>query len=134
MSSVSKHSDQSVTSTEYSEMMAVQAFGRALVKREQFRSGGCIETAIASVAARIKTAPGALSNIVKNRVKDVRFKIAQRIISAGLTDIENERKQLDHEHEIMLAMAVPEDANDLVALEALLQEAHAVAARIRGRR
>ena len=120
MSSVSHKSDQSMQ-VEFSEMGAVAsiaAFSRVLIKREQFRSGGTAETAIAAVARRLNAGPVTIANIVRNRVKSVCFSLGQRIIATAISDIENERKQLEHEREILLAMAAPTDTNDLAAVEA----------------
>lgn len=133
MVTVSQISTQTVT-TEFSDMSAVQAFGRALVRREQFRTGGCADTAIARVAARIKTGKGTLANIIRNRVKSVCFTLGQRIIAAGLSDIENERKQLEHERELLLSVAVPTNADDLAAVEAALEAARAGLERMRAGR
>ncbi len=133
MSTVSRHSDQNLP-TEFSDMSAVQAFGRALVRREQFRAGGCIDTAISRVASRLKTGPGTLANIIRNRVKSVCFTLGQRIIAAAISDIENERKQLEHERELLMAVATPTNADDLAEVEAHLAAADACLARMKGRK
>lgn len=133
MSTVSQTSNQTLP-TEYSDMSAVQAFGRALVKREQFRTGGCVDTVIARVASRIKTGPGTLANIIRNRVKSVCFTLGQRIIAAAISDIENERKQLDHEREILMSVVAPSNADDLAEVEAALEAARAGLARMRAGR
>ena len=130
MSTISQTSNQTLP-TEYSDMSAVQAFGRALVRREQFRSGDCVDTAIASVAARIKTGPGTLANIIRNRVKSVCFTLGQRIIAAAISDIENERKQLEHEREILMSVVAPSSSDDLCEVEAALEAAREGLARMR---
>lgn len=133
MSSVSQHSTQSVTS-ERGDMNAVQAFSRALVRREQFRGGGCIEAAIERVATRLKTPAGTLTNIIRNRVKSVCFSLGQKIIAAAISDIENERKQLEHEREILMSVVSPENADDLLEVEAALASARAGLERLRAKR
>lgn len=132
MSTVSQHSSQNLP-TEFSDMSAVQAFSRALVRREQARSGGCSETAIARVASRIKTGPGTLGNIIRNRVKSVCFNLGQRIIAAAISDIENERKQLEHEREILMSVVAPASPADLAEVEAALEAARQGLARMRAR-
>ena len=131
MSTVSQHSSQNLP-TEYSDMSAVQAFSRALVRREQARSGGCSETAIARVASRIRTGPGTLANIIRNRVKSVCFNLGQRIIAAAISDIENEKKALEHEHQALVALGHHADPSALATVEQGLAIVRAGLARMRG--
>lgn len=131
MSTVSQHSSQNLP-TEYSDMSAVQAFSRALVRRGQARSGGCSETAIARVASRIRTGPGTLANIIRNRVKSVCFNLGQRIIAAAISDIENEKKALEHEHQALVALGHHADPSALATVEQGLAIVRAGLARMRG--
>ena len=131
MSTVSQHSSQNLP-TEYSDMSAVQAFSRALVRREQARSGGCSETEIARVASRIRTGPGTLANIIRNRVKSVCFNLGQRIIADAISDIENEKKALEHEHQALVALGHHADPSALATVEQGLAIVRAGLARMRG--
>ncbi len=109
ISQTSRHS----LPVEYQDMNAIAAFSRSLIKREQIRTGDCAETAMQRVARRIKTEPGTLGNIVRNRVKSVCFSLGNRIIAAAIADIENERKKLEHEHECLLALGASPDPTAL---------------------
>ena len=121
--------------TGYSDMgsvASIAAFSRSLVRREQFRSGGDAEKAIHRVAARIKVGPGTIANLIRNRVKSVCFHIGSRIIAAAISDIENERRQLEHERELLLAMDTHASADDLRTVDDALETARACLARMRG--
>lgn len=121
--------------TEYSDMgsvASIAAFSRSLVRREQYRSGGDIAKAIKRVAGRLKIGPGTISNLVKNRVKSVCFLIASRIIAAAISDIENERKQLEHERELLMGLGPHASADDLRTVEDALETARSTLARMRG--
>lgn len=105
---------------EYSDMgsvASIAAFSRSLIRREQWRAGGDAENAIRRVASRIKTGPGTLTNIVKNRVKSVCFALGNRIIAAAISDIENEKRQLEHEHEALMALGAHADPSALASVE-----------------
>lgn len=120
---------------EYGDMgsvASIAAFSRSLVRREQFRSGGDVEKAIQRVAGRLKIGPGTIANLVKNRVKSVCFQIASRIIAAAISDIENERKQLEHERELLMGMGPHACADDLRTVEDALETARSTIARMRG--
>lgn len=132
MSTVRQTSRQNL-SVEYHDMNAIAAFSRTLIKREQLRSGGCAETALQRVARRIKTGPGTLGNIVRNRVKSVCFSLGNRIIAAAIADIENERKKLEHERECLLALGGNPDPAALAEVEAGFQIVDRALERMRGR-
>lgn len=95
----------------------VATFARSLIKREQFRSGGDIESAIQRVARRMRVSPGTIANLVRNRVKNVCFSIGQAIITAAINDIENEKRQLEHEHQAALALGQNADPSALAKVE-----------------
>ena len=116
------------------EMNAVVAFSRSLVRREQFRSGGCAETAIARVARRLKTGPGTLSNIIRKRVKSVCFMLGQRIVAAAISDLEQEQKRLEAERDLLLDMGPNPDPALLDAADAALEQARANIEKMRGGR
>jgi hypothetical protein len=121
--------------TEYSDMgsvASIAAFSRSLVRREQFRSGGDVEKAIQRVAGRLKVGPGTIANLVKNRVKSVCFLIGNRIIAAAIADIENEKRQLEHEHQALVALGRHADPSALAAVEQGLAIARDGLARMRG--
>jgi hypothetical protein len=108
---------------EYQDMNAIAAFSRSLVRREQYRAGGCSETAIARVARRLRTGPGTLSNIIRKRVKSVCFMLGQRIVAAALSDIDQERKRLEAEHAALMDLGAHADPDLLAAVEASLAAA-----------
>lgn len=121
--------------TEYSDMgsvASIAAFSRTLIRREQWRSGGDAETAIRRVASRLKVGPGTISNLVRNRVKSICFEIARRIVAAAISDIEQERKQLEHEHQALMALGPHADPSALAAVEQALAVAREGLARMRG--
>jgi len=114
-----------------SAVAAIASFSRSLVRRDQIRTGGCAETAIQRVADRIKVSRGTFANIVRKKVKSVCMSVGQRIIAAAISDIENERRQLDHERELILSVASPTNTDDLLAVETALEAARAGLARMR---
>lgn len=116
-----------------SAVASIAAFSRSLVKREQLRSGGCAETAMQRVARRIKTGPGTLGNIVRNRVKSVCFSLGNRIIAAAISDIENERKKLENERETLMALGASPDPTALAEVEAGFEIVDRALARMRQR-
>lgn len=131
MSTISPKTSQ-ILSHEYSDMNAIAAFSRQLIKREQARSGDCAENAIQRVARRLRTGPGTLANIVRNRVKSVCFLLGQRIVAAAIADIENERKKLEHERECLLALGANADPSALEEIEAGFAIVSSALARMRG--
>lgn len=134
MSTVSQKTSQSLPQ-EFSDMGAVAsiaAFSRVLIKREQYRAGVTAETAMQRVARRIKTGPGTLGNIVRNRVKSVCFSLGQRIVAAAIQDIENERKQLENERECLLALGAYVDPAALAEVEEGLAIVASGLAKMRG--
>lgn len=121
--------------TEYSDMgsvASIAAFSRSLIKREQLRTGIDAEQAIRRVAGRIKVGPGTFGNIIRKRVKTICFDIARRIVNAALTDIENERRQLENERALLLDLGPNASPHDLAEVEANLEAARAGLARMRG--
>jgi hypothetical protein len=135
MSSVSPDSRPSMP-TEYSDMgsvASIAAFSRSLIKREQLRSGGDLEAAIRRVANRIKVGPGTISNLVRNRVKSICFEIARRIVAAAVSDIEQERRQLEHEHQALMALGAHTDPVALAEVEEGLAIVRQGLERMRGR-
>lgn len=96
---------------------SVASYAKSLIKREQFRSGGDVESAIQRVARRIRISPGTIGNLVRNRVKSVCFSIGQAIITAAINDIENEKKALEHEHQAIVALGPHADPSALAKVE-----------------
>lgn len=121
--------------TEYSDMgsvASIAAFSRSLIKREQMRSGGDAETAIRRVANRIKVGPGTIANLVRNRVKTICFDMARRIVNAAITDIENEKRHLENEHQALVALVHHADPSALASVEQGLAIVREGLARMRG--
>lgn len=100
-----------------SGVASVASFARTLIKREQFRGGGDMETAIQRVARRFRLPANTIGNLVRNRVKSVCFTIGQAIIAAAINDIENEKRQLEHEHQAIVAMGQNADPSALAKVE-----------------
>lgn len=111
---------------------SIAAFGRTLVKREQYRSGGCAELALQRVAGRVRIGPGTLGNIIRRRVKTVCVALAQRIIAAAIADIEAEKRQLEHERDGLLALGCDADPAALAHAEEGLAIVRQGLARMRG--
>lgn len=113
---------------------AVAHFSKRLVRKEQERSGGCSETALASVARRLRAAPGAFANIIRMRVKKVSADLRDRIVAAALADIEHEIERLDHDKKLLEGMGCGPSHSDLVTLESALETARSALARMRAGR
>jgi hypothetical protein len=122
--------------TEISEMgsvASIAAFSRSLVKREQLRSGVDAKTALQRVADRLRIGPGTIGNLVRDRVKSICFTVARRIVAAAISDIEQERRQLEHEHEALMALGAHADPAALAEVEEGLAIVRQGLARMRGR-
>jgi len=100
-----------------SGVASVASFARTLIKREQFREGGDMQAAIQRVARRFRLPANTIGNLVRNRVKSVCFTIGQAIITAAINDIENEKRQLEHEHQAIVAMGQNADPSALAKVE-----------------
>lgn len=111
---------------------AMAHFSKRLVRKEQERVGGCAETALASVARRLRAAPGAFANIIRMRVKKVSADLRDRIVTAALADIEHEIERLDHDKQLLESMGCGPSHSDVVTLESALATARAALARMRG--
>jgi hypothetical protein len=111
---------------------AMAHFSKRLVRKEQDRSGSCAETALASVARRLRAAPGAFANIIRQRVKKVSADMRDRIVTAALADIEHEIERLDHDKRLLQGMGFGPSHNDVVAVEDAIASARAALARMRG--
>lgn len=111
---------------------AVAHFSKRLVRKEQERVGGGAETALASVARRLRAAPGAFANIIRMRVKKVSADLRDRIVAAALSDIEHEIERLDHDKRLLEGMGCGPSHHDLVTLEGALETARDALARMKG--
>ena len=135
MQSTVRRTSRPIVTTEYTDMgsvASIAAFSRSLVKREQIRSGVDAKKAIQRVADRLKTGPGTIGNLVRDRVKSICFTIARRIVSAAISDIEQERRQLEHEHEALMALGSHADPAALAEVEEGLSIVRQGLARMRG--
>lgn len=115
-------------------LAAVAHFSKRLVRKEQDRIGGCAETALASVARRMKAAPGAFANIIRMRVKKVSADLRDRIVAAALSDIEHEIERLDHDKRLLEGLGCGPSHSDVVTLEGALETARDALARMKGSR
>jgi hypothetical protein len=87
------------------EMSSVEAFSavtRRAVEREQAREGSTFEQALSRVARRIRTGPGTLGNIIRERVKSVSFDLGARIIQDSIHGLEADLRRLEHERQALL--------------------------------
>lgn len=125
---------QTVELREMGTIAAMAHFSKRLVRKEQDRSGSCAETALASVARRLKAAPGAFANIIRMRVKKVSADMRDRIVTAALADIEHEIERLDHDKRLLESLGFGPSHNDVVAVEDAIASARAALARMRGAR
>lgn len=112
-------------------LAAVAHFSKRLVRKEQERAGGCAETALASVARRMRAAPGAFANIIRMRVKKIHADLRDRIVAAALADIEHELERLDADKKLLGSLGFGPSHNDVVAVEDALAAASAALARMR---
>ena len=122
--------------TEYTDMgsvASIAAFSRNLIRREQQRSGVDAKKAIRRVADRIKVGPGTIANLLRDRVKSICFTVARRIVAAAISDIEQERRQLEHEHEAIMALGAHADPAALAEVEEGLAIVRQGLERMRGR-
>jgi ABC-type phosphate transport system auxiliary subunit len=70
---------------------------RALEDRVRAQQGVPLSAARAIVARRLNLLPGTLENLRRNRVKDVRQRVADRLRAAYLRELEREHAALEHE-------------------------------------
>lgn len=136
MSSVSQTSKQRL-SEEHDDMSSVAIMSRltkSWAKRESARSDIDHETAINVIANKIKTGPGKLGNIVRQRVKSACADLRDRWKRAALADIAQEIERLKHEQSLVERLDENPDPDYAVALETTLQEARSILARMKGAR
>lgn len=113
--------------------LAVMAqFSKRLVLRDQTQLGGCVETATARVARRLRAAPGTFANILRQRVKKISADLRDRIVSAALHDIHQEIDRLEHDKRLLEAMGFGPSHDDFRTAEDALATARACLARMRG--
>lgn len=122
---------QPVELSDMGTIAAVAHFSKRLVRKEQERAGGCAETALASVARRLRAAPGAFANIIRMRVKKVSADLRDRIVAAALSDIEHEIERLDHDKRLLEGMGCGPSHSDVVTLEGALATARDALARMK---
>lgn len=114
-------------------LAAVAHFSKRLVRKEQERIGGCANTALATVARRLRAAPGAFANIIRMRVKKIHADLRDRIVAAALADIEHEIERLDEDKRTLSALGFGPSHNDVLAVEDAIASARAALGRMRGR-
>lgn len=113
-------------------LAVVAQFSKRLVLRDQNRLGGCVEDATLRVARRLKVAAGTFANIIRQRVKKVSADIRDRIVSAALTDIQQEIERLEHDKRLLEALGFGPSCDDFLAAEAALATARDCLARMKG--
>jgi hypothetical protein len=117
-----------------STVEAVSRVSRGLISREQTRGGGSFDDAVSRVARRIRTGPGSLANIVRQRVKSVSSDIRDRIVLEALAALQRDIARLEHEKQLLLQMGAGSDHRDLCALESALATVQATLDQIGGGR
>lgn len=115
-------------------LAVVAQFSRRLVRKEQERSGGCAETALATVARRFRLGSGAFANIIRMRVNKVCGDLRDRIVRAALADINQEIERLDDDKRLLESLGFGPGHNDVRAVEDALAAARAALARMKGAR
>lgn len=121
-STISHHSNQNQPPERrvMSTVEAVSRVSRGLISREQTRGGGSFDDAVARVARRIKTGPGSLANIVRQRVKSISADMKDRIVSEALAALQRDISRLEHEKQLLLQVGAGANDRDLCALESAL--------------
>lgn len=114
-----------------SSAVVVQRVAKRLVDVEK-RSGSEPGTALASVAARLRVAPGSLANVIRAPVKTIRGDIRDAIVAAGIADIARQIGQLEHERQLLLQMGASPNSDDMDIVENALAQARAALDRMRG--
>ena len=94
-----------------------------LERREQVKSGVTREEARRTVARMAGLLPGTLERIVRNRVKDMRLRVHQRVCSLMAREWEAEIKTLSHELEILRTLDAAGPADAVAKVESSLVEA-----------
>lgn len=125
---------QSVESSEMQALAVVAQLSRRLVRKEQERCGGCADTALKTVARRMRAAPGAFANLIRMRVNKVCADLRDRIVKAALADIEQEIERLDHDKRLLESLGFGPSHNDVRAVEDAIASARAALARMKGSR
>lgn len=136
MSSVSQTSKQRL-STEDDDMSSVAIMSRltkSWAKREQGRAEIDHDTAISVIANKIKTGPGKLGNIVRQRVKSACADLRDRWKRAALADIAQEIERLKHEQSLVERLDENPSPDDAATVEAAIETARAALARMKGAR
>lgn len=136
MVTISQTSKQRL-SEEHDDMSSVAIMSRltkSWAKRESARAEIDHETAISVIANKIKTGPGKLGNIVRQRVKTACADLRDRWKRAALADIAQEIERLKHEQLLVEQLDENPSPDDASALEAKIEECRALLARMRGAR
>lgn len=136
MSSVSQTSKQ-ILSEEHDDMSSVAIMSRltkSWAKREQARAEIDHEKALSVIANKIRTGPGKLGNIVRQRVKTACADLRDRWKRAAMEDIAREIERLRHEQQLLEQLDDNPCPSDAAAVEAALEAARAGLARMRAAR
>lgn len=136
MSSVSQTSKQRL-SEEDDDMSSVAIMSRltkSWAKREQARAEIDHETALSVIANKIRTGPGKLGNIVRQRVKTACADLRDRWKRAAMEDIAREIERLQHEQRLLEQLDGNPSPDDAAALETTLEAARSILARMRAGR
>ncbi len=123
---------QSVESHDMPALAVVAQFSKRLIRKEQERAGTCADTALVTVARRLRAAPGAIASILRMRVNKVCADLRDRIVKAALNDIQQEIERLDADRRLLENMGFGPDQGDVLAVEDAIAAARAALARMRG--
>jgi ABC-type phosphate transport system auxiliary subunit len=90
---------------------------RALEDRVRAQQGVPLSAARAIVARRLNLLPGTLENLRRNRVKDVRQRVADRLRAAYLRELEREHAGLEHELACLKATGARLNSDEITEVE-----------------
>ena len=115
-------------------IVVVAQFSKRLIRKEQDRSRSCADTALVTVARRLRAAPGSIASILRLRVNKVCADLRDRIVKAALADITQEIERLDADKQLLESLGFGPSHNDVRAVEDAIASARAALARMRGTR
>jgi ABC-type phosphate transport system auxiliary subunit len=90
---------------------------RALEDRVRSQQGVSLSAARAIVARRLNLLPGTLENLRRNRIKDVRQRVADRLRAAYLRELEREHAGLEHELACLKATGARLNSDEITEVE-----------------
>ena len=105
---------------------ATTGYVNAMIEREARRSHVKHAAAQELVARRLGEARGAIANLRSGRLKNLSFRLCERVRQAFIREMEAEIARLTHEVEVARQMGVRPDADEMLAAQSLLSQARAL--------